>query len=112
MTPLLNGPTGFLGKLHAHVTRIQPGAGYAAHRDTHDVAIFLIEGDIAVLGRGIAAPAVVFLPAGCLHDMKAIGEQPAKYLVWELHGTAAELPDGLSVTAKNDRHALAREMPT
>ena len=117
MTPLLDGPTGFLDKLHAHVTRIQPGAGYAAHRDTHDVAIFLIEGDIAVLGRPIAAPAVVFLPAGCLHDMKAAGAQPAKYLVWELHGHAAEIAPardalGVNPTPLRDAHALAREMPT
>jgi hypothetical protein len=82
---LLEGATTFLDKLHAHVTRFQPGGGYAAHRDSHDVAIFLIRGQIAILGNSITAPAVVFLPARCLHDMKATGTEMAKYLVWEFH---------------------------
>jgi mannose-6-phosphate isomerase-like protein (cupin superfamily) len=82
---LFQGPSAFLGKLQAHVTRIAPGRGYAAHRDDHDVAIFLIEGEIAVLGRRIVAPAVVFFPAGELHDMKSLGPKDAKYVVWEFH---------------------------
>jgi mannose-6-phosphate isomerase-like protein (cupin superfamily) len=85
MTPLYEGATEFLGKLHAHISRLQPGAGYAAHRDDHDVAIFLIRGEIAIMGKHLVAPAVVFLPAGSLHDMKACGEETAKYLVWEFH---------------------------
>jgi mannose-6-phosphate isomerase-like protein (cupin superfamily) len=84
-TLLLEGATTFLDKLHAHVTRFQPGGGYAAHRDSHDVAIFLIRGQIAILGNCITVPAVVFLPARCLHDMKATGTEMAKYLVWEFH---------------------------
>jgi glyoxylate utilization-related uncharacterized protein len=84
---LFEGPSAFLGKLQAHVTRIAPGGGYAAHRDDHDVAIFLIEGEIAVLGKRIVAPAVVFFPAGELHDMKALGPREAKYVVWEFHRT-------------------------
>ena len=75
MQMLFEGPSAFLGKLHAHVTRILPGEGYAAHRDEHDVSIFLIEGEIAVLGKNIVAPAVVFFPAGHLHDMKAVWGQ-------------------------------------
>lgn len=82
---LFEGATAFLDKLHAHITRFQPGDGYAAHRDSHDVAIFLIRGQIAILGNSITAPAVVFLPARCLHDMKATGTEMAKYLVWEFH---------------------------
>jgi mannose-6-phosphate isomerase-like protein (cupin superfamily)/quercetin dioxygenase-like cupin family protein len=87
MRNLFEGPSAFLGKLHGHVTRIEPGGGYAAHRDAHDVSIFLIEGTIAVLGNTIAAPAVVFFPAGELHDMKAVGPEPANYMVWEFHRT-------------------------
>ena len=89
MKTLFEGPSAFLSKLHAHVTRIAPGAGYDAHRDTHDVAIFLIKGEILVLDQRIVAPAVVFFPAGHLHDMKAAGREPAKYLVWEFHRTEA-----------------------
>jgi len=69
------------------VTWIAPGRGYAVHRDEHDVSIFLIEGEIAVLGKQVVAPAVVFFPAGHLHDMKAVGAKPAKYIVWEFHRT-------------------------
>jgi mannose-6-phosphate isomerase-like protein (cupin superfamily) len=87
---LFEGPSAFLGKLQAHVTRILPGGSYDAHMDAHDVSIFLIEGEIAVLGKAIVAPAVVFLPAGYLHDMKGAGSKPAKYVVWEFHGTEAE----------------------
>lgn len=79
------GPSAFLGKLHVHVTRIFPGEGYAAHRDEHDVSIFLIEGEVAVIGQKIVAPALIFLPAGHLHGMKALGTEPAKYVVWEFH---------------------------
>ena len=89
MAPLLEGATDFLGTLHAHATRIEPGGGYGAHRDTHDVAIFLIKGEIAILGSAIAAPAVAFVPAGYPHDMRATGAAPAQYLVWEFHKRAA-----------------------
>lgn len=85
MRTVFEGPSAFLGKLHAHVTRIFPGAGYEAHRDEHDVSIFLIEGEVAVLGKSIVAPAVIFLPAGHLHGMRALGTEPAKYVVWEFH---------------------------
>jgi uncharacterized RmlC-like cupin family protein len=85
MGPLLEGPTAFLGKLHAHTTRIEPGGGYDSHRDSHDVAIFLLTGEIAILGRGIRAPAISFIPAGYPHDMSSVGADPARYLVWEFH---------------------------
>lgn len=87
MKMVFEGASAFLAKLHCHVTRILPGQGYKAHRDAHDVAIFLIEGEIAVLGKKIVAPALVFLPAGQLHDMKALGSEAAKYIVWEFHRT-------------------------
>jgi quercetin dioxygenase-like cupin family protein len=101
MKTLFEGPSAFLAKLHMHVTRIMPGASYDAHRDAHDVSIFLIEGEIAVLGRTILAPAQVFLPAGCLHDMKGVGATPAKYLVWEFHRTESKrLPTKSPTTAQ------------
>ena len=84
-TLLFEGPTRFLEKLHAHVTGFQPGEGYAAHRDSHDVVIFFIRGQFSILGKSISAPAVVFLPARCLHNMQATGTEMANYIVWELH---------------------------
>jgi mannose-6-phosphate isomerase-like protein (cupin superfamily) len=85
MGPLFQGPTAFLGMLHAHTTRIEPGGGYDAHSDTHDVAIFLLTGEIAIMGQRIRAPAISFIPAGYPHDMDSIGPDPARYLVWEFH---------------------------
>jgi quercetin dioxygenase-like cupin family protein len=99
MTRLFEGPSAYLAKFHAHTTRIEPGAGYDAHRDKHDVAIFLMEGEIQVLGDKVPAPAVLFLPAGCLHDMKSVGTEPAKYLVWEFHKSArAHAPGPVAVS--------------
>lgn len=101
MQTLFEGPSAFLGKLHAHVTRILPGGSYQAHRDAHDVSIFLIEGEIAVLGKNIVAPAIVFIPAGHLHDMKALGDTPAKYVVWEFHRSEREhVPAGIRKAAQ------------
>ncbi|WP_191909123.1 cupin domain-containing protein [Hypericibacter adhaerens] len=107
MTRLFEGPSAYLGKFHAHVTRIEPGAGYDAHRDGHDVAIFLLQGKIRVRGKEIPAPAVVFLPAGCLHDMKSVGTQTAKYLVWEFHKSARAPAPGLAAVS-GDRQTPAK----
>jgi mannose-6-phosphate isomerase-like protein (cupin superfamily) len=104
MKTLFEGPSAFLAKLHAHLTCIAPGKGYAAHRDEHDVSIFLIEGEIAVLGKRVVAPALVFFPAGHLHDMRSMGAKTAKYIVWEFHRTenarisvSAQKPDEILV---------------
>ena len=109
MHALFEGPSAFLGKLHGHVTRITPAGGYAAHRDEHDVSIFLVEGEIAILGKRIVAPTVVFIPAGHLHDMKAVGAQPAKYMVWEFHRTEpTHAHDQISVSAQEPDEILAQ----
>jgi uncharacterized cupin superfamily protein len=107
MTRLFEGPSAYLAKFHAHTTRIEPGAGYDAHRDSHDVAIFLIEGEIQVLGNKVPAPALVFLPAGCLHDMKSVGTQTAKYLVWEFH-KSVRAPAPELVAVSGDRPTAAK----
>src|SRR4029079_5969110 len=41
MQMLFEQPTAYLDKLHAHVTDMQPGAGYPLHTDEHDVAIIV-----------------------------------------------------------------------
>jgi len=109
MHTLFEGPSAFLGKLHAHLTHIAPAAGYAAHRDDHDVSIFLVEGEIAILGKRIVAPTVVFIPAGHLHDMKAVGPTPAKYVVWEFHRTEAGHAHGqIPVSAQKPEAVLVQ----
>jgi ectoine hydroxylase-related dioxygenase (phytanoyl-CoA dioxygenase family)/mannose-6-phosphate isomerase-like protein (cupin superfamily) len=105
MKTIFEGPSAFLGKLQAHITLIAPGNGYAAHRDDHDVAIFLIEGEIAVLGQRIIPPAVVFFPAGHLHDMRVVGQKPAKYICWEFHRTE---PGQIPVLAQEPAEILAQ----
>jgi hypothetical protein len=100
---LFEGPTAYQGKLHAHSTRLTHGAGYAAHRDVHDVAIFLLDGEVTVMGERIAAPAVVFYPGGTLHDMTGSGEGLAKYLVFEFHRSAN--PGGGAAPGIGPRHA-------
>jgi mannose-6-phosphate isomerase-like protein (cupin superfamily) len=84
---VLEGPTHYLDKLHVHLTELQPGAGYAIHADTHDVAIVLLSGSVETMGRRIERHGVVHFPAGEMHDMKNPGSATAHYLVFEFHGS-------------------------
>jgi len=79
-----------LGKLHAHVTCLQPGGGYASHVDAYDVAIIVLSGEVETLGEVVASHSVIYYSAGEPHGMKNVGEVPAYYLVFEFHtsGTA------------------------
>jgi mannose-6-phosphate isomerase-like protein (cupin superfamily) len=86
---LLEGATGCLEKLHAHVTTLEPGAGYEAHRDGHDVAIVTLEGTVETLGRRVEPFSVVYCSAGELHGMQNVGPEAARYLVFEFHGPGA-----------------------
>lgn len=98
------GRTGWLGKLKAHVSVVPPGAGYGAHADAHDVAILLFEGAVETLGRTLAAPAMLFHPAGRPHGLTATGERPARYLVFEFHRETKfdwrRIPAGLARRAR------------
>ena len=84
-TTLFEGPTSFLTLLHAHTSVVQPGGGYAAHVDAHDVAIVLHSGKVATLGRVVEGPAVIFYSAGERHGLRNVGSEPARYLVFEFH---------------------------
>jgi oxalate decarboxylase/phosphoglucose isomerase-like protein (cupin superfamily) len=83
---VLEGPTHYLAKVHAHVTELQAGAGYASHSDSHDVAILLLSGCVETMGRRIEPHGVVYFPAGEMHNMKNPGQTTARYLVFEFHG--------------------------
>lgn len=85
MPRLFEGPTGFLTKLHAHLTVMQPGAGYAEHADAHDVAIVVLEGSIETLGRRLGPGGTAFSPAGSPHGLSNPGQTAARYLVFEFH---------------------------
>ena len=78
-------PTAMLGRLHAHVSVVQPGGGYAPHLDAHDVAIVPLTGTIETLGRTVVPFSVVYCAAGEPHGMRNPGPEAARYLVFEFH---------------------------
>jgi redox-sensitive bicupin YhaK (pirin superfamily) len=109
---LFEAPTAFLARLHAHLTVLQPGAGYPAHEDEHDVVILPLAGRVRVLGREAGPRGVIYLPAGHAHDMESVGEEPARYLVFELQAARpAPAPDG-GPPPEDERDRLARELHT
>jgi len=85
MRRLFEGPTTFLGKLHAHVTTLQPGAGYEPHVDAYDVAIFTLSGTVETLGERVGPDTVIYYAAGEPHGMRNVGSGVARYLVFEFH---------------------------
>jgi mannose-6-phosphate isomerase-like protein (cupin superfamily) len=87
--PLLEGPTGYLEKLHCHLTVLQPGAGYPPHADSYDIAIVLLSGAVETLGRRVGPHGVIHYAAGEPHGMRSLGPGPAVYLVFEFHGRRA-----------------------
>ena len=115
---VFEGPTGYLHKLHAHITELDPGAGYPSHADDHDVAIIVLDGRIEVRGRKLRRGGMVFLPGGARHGMKNVGPEPARYLVIEFHAPAQELrrPSSLARMAHEartrrwPRKAIARHL--
>jgi hypothetical protein len=50
------------------------------------VAIVLLGGKVSSLDQTVTAPAVLFHPAGESHGLRNIGDQPARYIVFEFHG--------------------------
>jgi hypothetical protein len=82
---VFEGPTRYLRKLHCHVTKLDPGAGYDAHADPYDVGILALTGTLETLGTRVEAPAVVFYSGGELHGMRNVGNEPARYVVFEFH---------------------------
>jgi mannose-6-phosphate isomerase-like protein (cupin superfamily) len=84
--------TRWLNRLRAHVTVMPEGGGYDAHADRHDVAIVLIEGEIRTLGETVAAPAMIFHPAGQEHGLRNAGQGPARYVVFEFERGDFTLP--------------------
>jgi uncharacterized RmlC-like cupin family protein len=87
MRPLFEHPTAYLEKLHAHVTDIQPGAGYPTHCDEHEVAIVVFSGTVETLGKTVGPGGLIYYAAGQPHGMRNVGAEPARYLVFEFHGS-------------------------
>ncbi len=87
---LFEGPTAHLDKLHAHITQLQPGAGYPPHADSYDVAIVILTGRVETLGQTVNSPSVIYYAAGEAHGMKNVGDVVAHYLVFEFHSSRAK----------------------
>lgn len=85
MRRLFEGPTAYLGKLHAHVTDLQPGAGYPPHKDKYDVAILVFSGTVETLGKTVGPGGSIYYAAGESHGMRNVGDEPTRYLVFEFH---------------------------
>lgn len=92
MRTVFEGRTQWLRKLHCHSTRLEAGAGYAPHADAYDVAILVQSGRVRTLGREAGPGELIYYPAGEVHGMRNVGDEPAHYLVFEWHG--APVPQG------------------
>ena len=80
---LFEGRTRWLKRLHCHLTRLKPGAGYAPHSDDYDVAIVLLAGSIEIGGETLRHRGVAYYGAGEMHGMHNPGAETATYLVFE-----------------------------
>ena len=87
---VFEGPTSYLRKLHAHVTTLQPGAGYAPHVDGYDVAIVTLSGTLETLGQRVEPRSVIYYSAGESHGMRNVGTEVARYLVFEFHSPGVD----------------------
>ena len=96
---LFQRATDQLPRLHAHLTTLQPGAGYEPHADPYDIAIILFSGEVETVGERVKPLGVIYYSAGELHGMRNVGAVPATYLVFEFHTPAT--------VAHHRRHAEA-----
>jgi len=87
---ILEGATGWLGRLQAHLSTVAPGGGYAPHVDAYDVVLLTLEGEIETLGRAVGPHHVVAYGTGEPHGLRARGVTAARYVVFELDGRPRE----------------------
>jgi mannose-6-phosphate isomerase-like protein (cupin superfamily) len=79
--------TSYLTKLHAHQSMLLPGGGYEPHVDEHDVAIIVLSGILETRGRTFGPNAFILHSAGSSHGIRNIGDNIARYLVFEFHAS-------------------------
>ena len=109
--------TSYLTKLHAHQSVLLPGGGYDPHVDEHDVAIIVLSGILEARGRTFGPNAFILHSAGALHGIRNVGNDVARYLVFEFHAPTLARTDRMraihlleQLTAAQDRSdALASE---
>jgi mannose-6-phosphate isomerase-like protein (cupin superfamily)/quercetin dioxygenase-like cupin family protein len=83
--------TSHLGRLHSHLTILEPGAGYEPHIDAYDVAIVLLSGTVETLNQVVDPLSVIFYSAGEPHGIRNVGTESARYLVFEFHAPGADV---------------------
>jgi quercetin dioxygenase-like cupin family protein len=108
---LLEHPTAYLRKLHAHVTDLGPGDGYDPHADDYDVAIVLLSGKVETLGRIVEPLSVIYYAAGELHGMRNVGDRAARYLAFEFHAQEHRRFDATSTKACPRSVVIPAPMP-
>jgi quercetin dioxygenase-like cupin family protein len=73
------------GSLQAHLSVLEPGAGYPPHQDAYDIVAVLLAGKLETFNLPISAPAVFFFSANTPHGFSNPGSKPANYLVFEFN---------------------------
>jgi glycosyltransferase involved in cell wall biosynthesis/mannose-6-phosphate isomerase-like protein (cupin superfamily)/tetratricopeptide (TPR) repeat protein len=104
---LIRDATPYLARLGCHLSVLQPQKGYRPHADAYDVAILLLSGELETLGERVSAPRIIFYAAGEPHGLRNVGDQPARYLVFEFHA-----PPERSVLPKSEVVEPTRDPPT
>ena len=105
---LFEQETAFLSKLHSHITDLQPGEGYEPHLDDYDVAIILLNGQIATANETLNAPAVAFFAENELHGIHNPSKDVARYIVLEFHGEHKAVRNRIKPKPRVDRSLRAK----
>ena len=82
---LMEFPTSYLAKLHAHQSVLLPRGGYDPHVDEHDVAIIVLSGILETCGRTFGPNSFMLHSAGAAHGIRNVGKDAARYVVFEFH---------------------------
>ncbi len=82
---LFESPTGYLKKLHCHISILLPGASYKPGSNTCDLVIIVLEGEIETIDQKAKPYDVIFYSAGHLYDINNPGTTLARYIVFEFH---------------------------
>ena len=105
---LMEFPTSYLAKLHAHQSVLQPGGGYEPHVDEHDVAIIVLSGLLETLDRTFGANSFLLHSAGVAHGIRNVGTNAARYLVFEFHAETVGRSDRIKGTQLLDQPTAAQ----
>ena len=104
---LADGPTGLLSKMHVHVSELAPGHGYEPHIDAYDLAIIVLTGKIEIFDSVTDPNSVVLIAAGEPHGISNPTDEPARYLVVELHGNC-QFTRGMPRLLRKSRKLMSR----